>query len=241
VARFDAVTDTIGIVGQTVLGTSATFEARLLLQPGGGGNIYMEQASGLEDKRLVLNDTGPAGIGFTLPTNQTALFAPVSVTPGVFHHVAFVRDGGQERLYLDGSLVGSRSVSGDIDDSSSTAPAVGAQFFDQTSFLSNAFIGDIDTLRISNVARYSGASFVAPSGDLSSDAGTLLLYNFNAADLNGNQLTDLSGNGHTGTLGSGFVGATAPVITSAVPEPATWGLILGGLGALLAWRMSRVA
>jgi hypothetical protein len=236
VARFDAVTDTIGIDGQTVLGTAATFEARVLLQPGGSGSIYMEQVSGREDKRLALNETGPAAIGFTLPTNQTTFFAPATVSTGVFHHIAFVRDGTEERLYLDGSLVGSRSVSGDIDDSPNTAPAVGAQFFDQTAILSNAFIGLIDTLRISNVARYSGASFSAPTGDLGSDAGTLILYNFNAADLSGNQLADLSGNGHTGTLGAGFVGATAPEILSAVPEPGVWALMLGGACLLLTRR-----
>ncbi len=235
VARFDAITDTISIAGQTVLGTTATFEARLLIQPGGGGSIYFEQADGLEDKRLVLNDTGPAAIDFTLPSNQTAFFAPVAVTTGVFHHVAFVRDGSEERLYFDGGLLATRSVSGDIDDSAATTPAVGAQFFQNTSSLSSSFIGDIDTLRISNVARYSGASFVAPTGDLSSDANTLLLYNFNASDLTGNQLADLSGNSHTGTLGVGFTGATAPQIT-AVPEPTSWALMLAGAGAMLAWR-----
>jgi hypothetical protein len=241
VARFDAITDTIRIAGQTVLGTSATFEARVLLEPGGGGSIYFEQVSGSEDKRLALDETGPAGIGFTLPSNQTAFLAPVTVSTGVFHHVAFVRDGSQERLYLDGSLVGSRTVSGDIDDSSNTTPAVGAQFFDATNIMSSSFIGQIDTLRISNVARYSGSSFSAPAGDLATDAGTLILYNFNAADLNGNQLADLSGNGNTGILGVGFTGATAPEITAAVPEPGTWGLMLGGLGALLAWQMRRSA
>lgn len=239
VARFDATTDTIRIAGQTELGTTATYEARVMLAPGGGGSIYFEQASGLEDKRLVLNETGPAGIGFTLPTNQTTFFAPIAVSTGVFHHLAFVRDGTQERLYLDGSLIGERSVSGDIDDSSNTAPAVGAQFFDQTNFMSSSFIGQIDTLRISNVARYSGSSFSAPGGDLGTDAGTLILYNFNAADLTGNQLADLSGNGHTGTLGAGFTGATAPEITTAVPEPGTWALMLLGVGALLARRARR--
>lgn len=240
VARFDALTDTISIAGQTVLGTTATYEARLMLQPGGGGSIYIEQGNATEDKRLVLNDTGPAAIGFTLGQNQTTFFTSATVTPGVFHHVAFVRDGGEERLYLDGSLLGSRGVSGDIDDNDSTAPAVGARFFQDTAIMASSFIGDIDTLRISNVARYSGASFAAPTGDLATDAGTLILYNFSAADLSGNQLADLSGNGHTGTLGTGFVGATPPVITSAVPEPTEWSLLLAGVGALLAWRMRKV-
>jgi hypothetical protein len=238
-ARFDAITGTIAINRQTVLGTTATFDARLLIQPGGSGSVYFEQADGAEVKRLTMNETGVGAIAFTLGQNQTAIFAPVAVSANVFHHIAFVRDGGQERLYLDGLLVANRGVTGDIDDSNATTPAVGAQFFQNTSALSNSFIGFIDTLRISNVARYSGASFSAPAGDLSTDAGTLLLFNFNAADLTGNQLADLSGNGRNGTLGQGFVGATPPEILSAVPEPGTWALMLAGVGALLARRRNR--
>jgi Concanavalin A-like lectin/glucanases superfamily/PEP-CTERM motif len=232
VARFDAGTDTIQIAGQTTLGTTATFEARLRISAGGGGSVYFEQADGREHKQLALDPTGPSGMGFTLPTNQTSFFVAVPVTTDVFHHIAFVRDGGEERLYLDGQRVGVRTAAGDIDDDGSTTPAVGAQFFQNTSFLATAFRGEIDTLRISSVARYSGASFSAPGGDLASDAGTELLFNFNAADLVGNQLADLSGNGRHGTLGAGFAGATTPQITSAVPEPASAALLLAGVGLL---------
>lgn len=232
VARFDTTTDTIQVAGQTTLGTTATFEARLLLQPGGGGAVFFEQADGREHKELAIDASGISGVGFTLPTNQTSFFAAVPVTTGVFHHIAFVRDGAEERLYLDGQQVGARSALGDIDDNDSTLAAVGARFFQNTNFMAAAFRGDIDTLRISGVVRYSGASFSAPAGDLASDADTQLLYNFSAADLSGNQLTDLSGNGRNGTLGAGFAGATAPVITSAVPEPASWALLLAGAGML---------
>lgn len=232
VARFDAATDTIQIAGQTTLASAATFEARVLVQPGGGGSVFFEQADGREHKQLGIDPSGISGMGFTLPTNQTSFFAAVPVTTGVFHHIAFVRDGGEERLYLDGQQVGARSAVGDIDDNDSTVAAVGAQLFQNTSFMAAAFRGDIDTLRISGVVRYSGASFSAPAGDLASDADTQLLYNFNAADLSGNQLADLSGNGRHGTLGAGFAGATAPVITSAVPEPGNWALLLAGAGVL---------
>jgi hypothetical protein len=34
--------DTIAIAGQTVLGTSATFEARLVIEAAGGGSVYFE-------------------------------------------------------------------------------------------------------------------------------------------------------------------------------------------------------
>lgn len=238
VARFDAVTDTIQIAGQTVLGTTATYEARVRLDSGGGGSVFFEQADGLEHKQLAIAENSVSGMGFTLPSNQSSFSAAAVVAAGVFHHLAFVRDGSEERLYLDGQLLSQRAAVGDIDDSDHTTPAVGAQFFEQTSFLAGSFRGEIDTLRISSVARYSGAGFSAPTGDLTSDAGTLLLYNFNAADLSGDQLADLSGNGHTGTLGTGFAGATAPDILRPVPEPATWALLALG-GAFVAARGGR--
>lgn len=176
VARFAG---TIQIGCQTTLGTTATFEARLLIHPGGGGAVFFEQADGRGHKALAIDAPGISGVGFTLPTNQTSFFAAVPVTTGVFHHVAFVRDGAEERLYLDGQQVGARSASGDIDDNDSTLAAVGARFFQNTNFMAAAFRGDIDTLRISGVVRDSGASFSAPTGDgwalLLAGAGVLAL------------------------------------------------------------------
>jgi hypothetical protein len=74
-------------------------------------------------------------------------------------------------------------------------------------------LGDIDALRVSSTARYTGSSFSPPVGDFSSDASTLLLYNFN--DPPGSMtVTDSGPNGWTGTLGVGFAGATSPGIVS---------------------------
>jgi hypothetical protein len=107
--------------------------------------------------------------------------------------------------------VATSAASGDINDGDGQG-FIGSIFRDGTQV--NAFIGLIDTFRISDNARYSGASFTAPAGDLSDDANTLLLYNFNKPDFFVDQgavkLTDLSGNNRTGTLGPGFSGATSP-------------------------------
>jgi hypothetical protein len=168
------------------------------------------------------------GYAFVGPP-EVDFYVPTTVTPDVFHHVAFVRDGGEERFYLDGILKASRSYPGIIGNSpnGSHPPAIGASEFDTTNVPANSFLGLLDSVRISNVARYSGPSFSPTIGDLPNEPGTLLLYNFNANEASGNTVYDQSGNGRNGTFAAGFAGATAPTF---VPEPSTF--VLLGVGAL---------
>lgn len=226
-ALFDQNTDTIAFSGNTILGTTTTYEAIVSLSNPAYGSIFFEQINSQEHKQIALSSTLLRGIGFTLPLNTPYFDAATSISLNVFHHVAFVRDGSDERLYLDGGLLASRSVVGDIDDALQIGHpgAIGASQFDTTNASEPSFLGLLNTVRVSNVARYSGASFAAPSGDLMSDANTLLLYNFNPEEVSGSTITDLSGNGHTGTFASGFTGATAPTI---VPEPSSVALLLLG-------------
>ncbi|NQU20164.1 MAG: PEP-CTERM sorting domain-containing protein [Candidatus Nealsonbacteria bacterium] len=87
---------------------------------------------------------------------------------------------------------------------------------------------------MSDSARYSGISFTPPTGDLTSDANTQLLYNFNDPP-GSTTVLDESPFGRTGTLGVGFGGATSPTL---VPEPFTLILLTIGAVGLLAygWR-----
>jgi hypothetical protein len=228
-ALFDHPTDTISVAGDTSLSSEATFEATVLFTttPSAFGRIFNEWTNGQEDKDLSL-DAGPVLRGFAYPVGGIPLLAPATLTLNQWHHFAYVYDGAQERLYLDGSLAASRASSGLIANGNGN-PFVGAIFRDGG--IASSFLGLIDTLRISDDARYSGVSFSAPTGDLSSDANTLLLYNFDEAP-GSTTISDLSGNGHDGTLGTGFDGATSPTFTSTVPEPST--LFLSGFGVALA-------
>src|SRR5262249_50080499 len=160
VAFFDDVTDTIEVSGQTVFGTAATYEA-ILLWPsahgGGGSTIFNEWQNFFEDKYLAVVP-GPSGglYGDNHPVNGGSVISvatPVSLDQ--WHHVAFVYDGAEERLYLDGSLVQSRPASGDISDADGLG-YVGGIFRDGAARAS--FIGLIDVLRLSDVARYTGSS-----------------------------------------------------------------------------------
>jgi hypothetical protein len=212
---FNDVTDTIQIEGQTVLGTDATYEALVYFPAGAGagGTIFNEWTIFLEDKLLA---AGPGGLtGYAFSTGPLAVFNTAS-TFDSWLHVAYVKDESvdEQRLYLDGSLVATSAASGDIGDGGGSG-YIGSIFRDGVQ--AGSFTGFIDTFRISDNARYSGASFTAPTGDLVDDANTVLLYNFNEPDFFIDQgqvkIADLSGNGLTGTLGTAGQG------TPTSPEP----------------------
>ena len=213
--HFDDTTDTIQVAGQTVLGVDSTYEARIFFPAGTGGFgvVFNEWTDFAEDKYFAI---GPALVqGYNHPLLPILQHNAV-LGDDAWHHVAFVQDSstGQQRMYVDGALVASQSVAGDIADGV-WSPFVGA-IGRGSVMVRGSFRGYIDTLRISDTARYSGTSFSPPAGDLSDDDNALLLYNFSAADFvddNGViKVADLSGNGHTGSLGQGFGGATSPLL-----------------------------
>lgn len=216
VAYFDSTTDTIQASGQTVIGTASTYEAVVLFPSDGGarGNLFNEHAAFQEDKLL---EAGPSGIGgFNFGAGSRVLSTnSVTLSQDVWHHVAYVYDGSQERLYLDGEREVSRPAGGDVADSDGLGH-IGAIFRDGS--VRSSFVGYMDSIRISNTARYSGDSFTAPTGDLASDANTLLLYNF-AEEAGSTTVADGSPNGRTGTLGAGFSGATSPELGAIVVLP----------------------
>jgi len=225
ILRFSRTTDTVSLSGDSVMTTAATYEA--VVMPFGGGSIFNEWKSGYEDKYL---GTGPTGYTWTHNPYPQALTPTVEWTLGEWHHIAYVFSEGDERLFLDGLLVGHRGTPTTIRNGSDSTGALGAIFRDGG--IRYSFIGLLKCLRISTVARYSGDSFPVPVGDLSSDQYTNLLYSFDEP-VGSTTVSDLSGNGRTGTLGVGFTGATSPEF---VPEPSSVFALACGLMGLLAIR-----
>lgn len=219
-AVFDSPTDSIALANGTTMGTTATYEVVFSPTSTTSGNFYFEQIDAQEHKAMAASAVHVSGIGFVNGVITTGLSASTSVAPRVFHHLAFVRDGAQERIYLDGTMVGSRAVTNvDIGDAANTAfaAAIGAGRYSTGTLVDPSFIGALDSIRISSTARYSGATITAPTGDMTSDGDTLLLMNFDLADVTGNVVADLSGNGRNGTLGTTFPGATKPTIVATAP------------------------
>jgi hypothetical protein len=208
-ASFGRSTDTIQVAGHTVLGSTATFEARVLSYSAPGGLIFNEFTNGQEDKQFGLASLLP--VGFAFPHGSVVFVAPIPTSVLNWHHIAFVHTASDERLYVDGSQVAVRLFGGDVGDGAGVSSASSVGAISRVGVIFNSFHGLIDTLRISNNARYAGLSFSPPSGDLSNDSATVLLYNFGES-AGSATITDLSGNGHTGTLGAGFVGASSPTL-----------------------------
>jgi hypothetical protein len=212
-------TDTILVNGHTTLGTQATFEARIWVFGTASTYIYNEHAPSQEDKMLAAGAT--TAWGFAWPNNpSTVLQATTCYTREQWQHVAYVLDGTEERLYLDGELIATRLASGDIGDSESSQSfaAIGAIKRADLAEFRPGFLGVLDSLRISDVAVYEGETFDPPTGDLAAGPNTVLLFNFNEPTGSA-EITDESGRNITGTLGVGFPEATPPELTDTLPPP----------------------
>ena len=212
-ATFTRHTDTVQVPGNTGIGTEMTIEARVSVQSPVGGVIFNELANAQEDKQLWFSSDKLFGAAW-----RAGGFGSLTVNVAwklcEWTHVAFVAEGDLERLYVDGTLVASRTVSGTIKNSSSSPMAVGAL---KAPFLPlrGSMRGSIDWLRVSDVARYSGASVTPPASQPASDASTLLLYYFDEA-AGSTTVADQGPNGWDGVLGAGFPSATSPVLGSVV-------------------------
>jgi hypothetical protein len=222
-ALFSRPTDTILINGHTLVTNQITIEAEILISsalPAPASSyprIFEEQSNGQEDKTLwaspslvggsswVLDNQGPQGYGQQLGvTNEVA--------EDVWHHVAFVHDSNELRVYLDGVQIGIQDFSGDpsIANSSNGVMSIGAFLYDDGSWLTNSFIGAIQWVRVSCLARYSGALATPPATVPASDAFTQVLFDFTHVAPGTSIVYDLGPNQFTGTVGVGFSGATAP-------------------------------
>ncbi len=93
-----------------------------------------------------------------------------------------------------------------------------------------AFTGQIDEVRVSNVARYPAADIDVPTSEFTADGDTVALYHFNEGS--GDETADSSGNENTGVLEGGAEWAAdgAPLAGGTAVEPtaklaSTWAAV----------------
>jgi hypothetical protein len=254
--QFSKSTDSISVAGNTVLPNEGQVTYEAIIQPTsystststGESEIYGAWEYGEEDEHFRIDSSGNME-AYAFPVNWPNPLIGGSITLNTWLDLAYVYDGSQERLYINGNLVGSRAAAvtlsggyggvtwptnGDLSLGSGSIVSIGAM--DRGGDLDPAFVGNIKSLRISSVGRYSGTSYAAPMGDFADDSSTVLLYDFDQLAPGSSIVPDISGNGHAGTLGAGFSGATSPSII-VVPEPSYIGLL--GLFPLLSYRCGK--
>jgi Concanavalin A-like lectin/glucanases superfamily len=237
--EFSEATDTISVAGNTVLPTQNQVTYEAIIEPTSidyasstsadqSGVIYEATEYGAEDEHFYIGSTDDLG-AYAFPVNYPHELIGGTVPLNSWVDVAYVYNGSEESLYLDGNLLASRPAAitlgppypqnGDLSYSNDGGTVtIGAIYRDGG--VVPPFIGNILSLRISDVARYSGDSYTPSMSDFTDDSSTILLYDFDHLPPGSTTIQDLSGNGHTGAFGVGFVGATSPSIVD-VPEPSS--------------------
>lgn len=95
-------------------------------------------------------------------------------TQGTWHHIAFVRNTGQLKAFLNG--VASNSVSDTTNINFNITPTIGS-YSHSLGNSSISWLGYIDEFRVSNTARYTN-NFTPSTNALVNDNNTLLLLHF---------------------------------------------------------------
>jgi hypothetical protein len=145
--------------------------------------------------------------------NETMVAAPSPPAPGSWHHVAFVYDpadaAAASTLYVDGVL----SATGPATTDNRTPLSSWIGSFDG---LSQFYQGDIDELRIWDVARTADEIVQEMNGEVSASEPGLVAY-FNCDAIYGTRVLDMSGNGNDMTLGGGVHDRMPALVPSDVP------------------------
>ena len=129
--------------------------------------------SGVVDWSFYMGGGNPAPLIFTYGSGSLVYNynASVGVPPGTWTHVAVTYDGSRSNVYVGGALSNSMVAT-------TTAmtfnPAYGV-VAGCYGYGLNMFNENLADVRVSNVARYSGTTYVVPSAPFSTDSSTLLL------------------------------------------------------------------
>lgn len=132
-------------------------------------------------------------------TGAVALTGTTSINDGVVHHAAITYDGTTVRLFLDGALEASSLGAGTLVQDIAEEVILGASWgiTPQTNGDEGAVPCIVDSVRISNTARYT-AAFTRPTAKFTVDGNTLALLNFDASL---GSLTKVSSSAGTGWVG----------------------------------------
>ena len=212
--RFTHSTDTIQLTGGTLAGATplgSQFTVEVVIKPTSAtGNIWQQWTSGQ------MNDV----IGFSGGAFDAVTSPPLTNMPGtalqldLWTHLAWCYDGANVRLYQNGQLTATYPEAAGFD------PVVAgtASFIGSNEGVpgdgSVTFTGDLTTMRISNVVRYSGTSFTPPTQRFTADANTLFLIDASSLSSVPTSFPVPGSQGLTATPGAGGSSATSPTLVA---------------------------
>ena len=182
--------DSISVQGYTNNPSDTTIECRVWIPSGSApilsgsspagllaGTVFHEQANSREEQNL---SVGPDGISVSLVPVAIANF-PTDMPKNQWCHVAVVRRGASLRGFVNGQQIGAITcASGPIAVINAPDLRIGAPVHNGGGCPNFGFMGRIDWIRVSSVARYTD-NFTVPSEDslVPADAATELLFRFN--------------------------------------------------------------
>ncbi len=215
--RFDGVNDEVRGGQIAGLGGAQTIELWVRPATGGQNSVILATTDDVTGWSLELNG-GRATWWVASTAGWRAAQHPMALNANTWYHVAVTYNGSTAQVFVNGAP-GSTATIGAI----TQGPFLRIGGLAGYGF----FTGDLDDVRISNVARYTG-TFTPPSAALPADTNTRALYRFDEGA--GQTTADASGNGYTLTLGATggadsadplWVTSTAPIAPppTATPTP----------------------
>lgn len=144
--------------------------------PGTGTfEAWVRRSPSVTDLQVFMADpnwwVGVNGTG-NLQCDKVTTTGNVAIGDGNWHHIALVFNAGSMSLWCDGAKV-SGDVTAGIFSSASSVFHLGGLAEGNTGF---DFDGDIDEVRISTAARYTGTSYTTPTAAFTSDGSTAELW-----------------------------------------------------------------
>ena len=184
-ARFSATSDTIRIQGNTVFGFGdRTYEARIRVLPGSAlGQVVSEQRDSFEDKSIQLASSGSYIMSGCYDGPTGDFRGTIAGFPaGEWMHFACVHSGPNVHVYINGALAETRVPIACYADYADSWMSIGMFRYGAGYIPTDAypsFLGDLDWIRISSTARYTGEFTPPYECEITADADTQLLLKFN--------------------------------------------------------------
>ena len=150
-----------------------TFELWFKSTDSTGGALLCRWDSATPKKSIELHNI--SGVAEGLMSTDGSTTADVTGTTNIddnaWHHIAYVRNGNTQTLYIDGVSEGTPTSESGVTFASDVPVLIGAQNPDSPNWFCTGYI---DEVRISDIARYT-TGFTPTTTQFVSDANTLLL------------------------------------------------------------------